>query len=83
MRKRIAESKIRVAEEEAKRIIDSAAKEAENKKKVSMRNEIADEDLLDDIEFEPATEEQAINASLQDSIDELTANGKQRRKECE
>ena len=29
MRKRIAESKIRVAEEEAKRIIDSAAKEAE------------------------------------------------------
>lgn len=49
--------------------------EAENKKKVSMRNEI--------IEFEPATEEQAINASLQDSIDELTANGKQRRKECE
>lgn len=57
--------------------------EAENKKKVSMRNEIAKEDLLDDIEFEPATEEQAINASLQDSIDELTANGKQRRKECE
>lgn len=57
--------------------------EAENKKKVSMRNEIAEEDLLDDIEFEPATEEQAINASLQDSIDELTANGKQRRKECE
>lgn len=56
---------------------------AENKKKVSMRNEIAEEDLLDDIEFEPATEEQAINASLQDSIDELTANGKQRRKECE
>lgn len=48
--------------------------EAENKKKVSMRNEIAEEDLLDDIEFEPAT---------QDSIDELTANGKQRRKECE
>lgn len=47
--------------------------EAENKKKVSMRNEI----------FEPATEEQAIKASLQDSIDELTANGKQRRKECE
>ena len=44
--------------------------EAENKKKVSMRNEIAEEDLLDDIEFEPATEEQAINASLQDSIDE-------------
>lgn len=44
--------------------------EAENKKKVSMRNEIAEEDLLDDIEFEPAT-------------DELTANGKQRRKECE
>lgn len=33
MRKKIAESKIRVAEEEAKRIIDSAAKEAENKKK--------------------------------------------------
>ena len=33
MSKRIAESKIRVAEEEAKRIIDSAAKEAENKKK--------------------------------------------------
>ena len=33
MRKRIAESKIRVAEEEAKRIIDCAAKEAENKKK--------------------------------------------------
>ena len=33
MRKRIAESKIRAAEEEAKRIIDSAAKEAENKKK--------------------------------------------------
>ena len=33
MRKRIAKSKIRVAEEEAKRIIDSAAKEAENKKK--------------------------------------------------
>ena len=57
--------------------------EAENKKKVSMRNEIAEEDLLDDIEFEPATEEQAINASLQESIDELTANGKQRRKECE
>lgn len=57
--------------------------EAENKKKVSMRNEIAEEDLLDDIEFEPATEEQAINASLQDSIDELTASGKQRRKECE
>lgn len=57
--------------------------EAENKKKVSMRNEIAEEDLLDDIEFGPATEEQAINASLQDSIDELTANGKQRRKECE
>lgn len=57
--------------------------EAENKKKVSMRNEIAEEDLLDNIEFEPATEEQAINASLQDSIDELTANGKQRRKECE
>lgn len=57
--------------------------EADNKKKVSMRNEIAEEDLLDDIEFEPATEEQAINASLQDSIDELTANGKQRRKECE
>ena len=57
--------------------------EAENKKKVYMRNEIAEEDLLDDIEFEPATEEQAINASLQDSIDELTANGKQRRKECE
>ena len=57
--------------------------EAENKKKVSMRNEITEEDLLDDIEFEPATEEQAINASLQDSIDELTANGKQRRKECE
>ena len=57
--------------------------EAENKKKVSMRNEIAEEDLLDDIEFEPATEEQATNASLQDSIDELTANGKQRRKECE
>lgn len=57
--------------------------EEENKKKVSMRNEIAEEDLLDDIEFEPATEEQAINASLQDSIDELTANGKQRRKECE
>lgn len=57
--------------------------EAENKKKVSMRNEIAEEDLLDDIEFEPATEEQAITASLQDSIDELTANGKQRRKECE
>lgn len=57
--------------------------EAENKKKVSMKNEIAEEDLLDDIEFEPATEEQAINASLQDSIDELTANGKQRRKECE
>lgn len=57
--------------------------EAENKKKVSMRNEIAEEDLLDDIEFEPATEEQAINASLQDSIDELTTNGKQRRKECE
>ena len=57
--------------------------ETENKKKVSMRNEIAEEDLLDDIEFEPATEEQAINASLQDSIDELTANGKQRRKECE
>ena len=50
---------------------------------VSMRNEIAEEDLLDDIEFEPATEEQAIKASLQDSIDELTANGKQRRKECE
>lgn len=49
----------------------------------AMRNEIAEEDLLDDIEFEPATEEQAINASLQDSIDELTANGKQRRKECE
>lgn len=61
-------------------IIDS---EAENKKKVSMRNEIAEEDLLDDIEFEPATEEQSIKASLQDSIDELTANGKQRRKECE
>lgn len=57
--------------------------EAENKKKVSMRNEIAEEDLLDDIEFEPATEEQAIKASLQDSIDELTASGKQRRKECE
>lgn len=57
--------------------------EAENKKKISMRNEIAEEDLLDDIEFEPATEEQAIKASLQDSIDELTANGKQRRKECE
>lgn len=57
--------------------------EAGNKKKVSMRNEIAEEDLLDDIEFEPATEEQAIKASLQDSIDELTANGKQRRKECE
>lgn len=57
--------------------------EAENKKKVSMRNEIAEEDLLDDIEFKPATEEQAIKASLQDSIDELTANGKQRRKECE
>ena len=57
--------------------------EAENKKKVSMRNEIAEEDLLDDIEFEPATEKQAINASLQDSIDELTASGKQRRKECE
>lgn len=38
-----------------------------------MRNEIAEEDLLDDIEFEPATEEQAIKASLQDSIDELTA----------
>lgn len=57
--------------------------EAENKKKVSMRNEIAEEDLLDDMEFEPATEEQAIKASLQDSIDELTANGKQRRKECE
>jgi predicted NAD-dependent protein-ADP-ribosyltransferase YbiA (DUF1768 family) len=57
--------------------------EAENKKKVSMRNEIAEEDLLDDIEFEPAAEEQAIKASLQDSIDELTANGKQRRKECE
>lgn len=57
--------------------------EAENKKKVSMRNEIAEEDLLDDIEFEPATEEQAIKASLQDSIDELTANGKQRKKECE
>lgn len=57
--------------------------EAENKKKVSMRNEIAEEDLLDGIEFEPATEEQAIKASLQDSIDELTANGKQRRKECE
>lgn len=57
--------------------------EAENKKKVSMRNEIAEEDLLDDIEFEPATKEQAIKASLQDSIDELTANGKQRRKECE
>lgn len=57
--------------------------EAENKKKVSMRNEIAEEDLLDDIEFEPVTEEQAINASLQDSIDELTASGKQRRKECE
>lgn len=57
--------------------------EEENKKKVSMRNEIAEEDLLDDIEFEPATEEQAINVSLQDSIDELTANGKQRRKECE
>lgn len=57
--------------------------EAENKKKVSMRNEIAEEDLLDDIEFEPATEEQTIKASLQDSIDELTANGKQRRKECE
>lgn len=57
--------------------------EAENKKKVSMRNEIAEEDLLDDIEFEPATEEQAMKASLQDSIDELTANGKQRRKECE
>ena len=57
--------------------------EAENKKKVSMRNEIAEEDLLDDIEFEPATEEQAIKASLQDLIDELTANGKQRRKECE
>ncbi len=33
MRKKIAESKIRTAEEEAKRIIDSAAKEAENKKK--------------------------------------------------
>ena len=33
MRKRIAESKIRVAEEEAKRIIDSAAKEAENKRR--------------------------------------------------
>lgn len=57
--------------------------EAENKKKVSMRNEIAEEDLLDDIEFEPATEEQAIKASLQDSIDKLTANGKQRRKECD
>lgn len=57
--------------------------EAENKKKVSMRNEIAEEDLLDDIEFEPATEEQAIKASLQDSIDNLTANGKQRREECD
>lgn len=57
--------------------------EAENKKKVSMRNEIAEEDLLDNIKFEPATKEQAIKASLQDSIDELTANGKQRRKECE
>ena len=33
MRKKIAESKLRVAEEEAKRIIDSAAKEAENRKK--------------------------------------------------
>lgn len=33
MRKRIAESKLRVAEEEAKRIIDSAVKEAENRKK--------------------------------------------------
>lgn len=33
MRKRIAESKLREAEEEAKRIIDSAVKEAENRKK--------------------------------------------------
>ena len=33
MRKKIAESKINAAEEEAKRIIDSAVKEAENKKK--------------------------------------------------
>lgn len=33
MRKKIAESKLRVAEEEAKRIIDSATKEAENRKK--------------------------------------------------
>ena len=33
MRKKIAESKLRVAEEEAKRIIDSAVKEAENRKK--------------------------------------------------
>ena len=33
MRKKIAESKLRVAEEESKRIIDSAVKEAENRKK--------------------------------------------------
>ena len=33
MRKKIAESKLRTAEEEAKRIIDSAVKEAENRKK--------------------------------------------------
>lgn len=33
MRKKIAESKLRGAEEEAKRIIDSAVKEAENRKK--------------------------------------------------
>ena len=60
-----------------------AVSRAKNFVIINSENEIAEEDLLDDIEFEPATEEQAIKASLQDSIDELTANGKQRRKECE
>jgi len=68
----------------AKKLCYNKIQKLKIKKKVSMRKRNSmKEDLLDDIEFEPATEEQAIKASLQDSIDELTANGKQRRKECE
>ena len=57
MRKRIAESKIRVAEEEAKRIIDSAAKEAENKKKEEIIQSLSDIDTkIKDIDYREANQ---------------------------
>lgn len=57
--------------------------EAETKKQQMRRNEIAEEDLFDDIEFAPATQEESVKASLQDTISELTNSGIQRKKECE